>query len=604
MLRVFDTLANLITGMGTAKAKSSASVYAFMPTTHAELEAAYRGSWLARKVVDVPAMDMCREWRSWQADDAQIEAIEAEEARLGLQGKVLEAKIKARLYGGAVIVIGDGTIDQASELQPERIRKGGVLYLVVLTASRVSAGEIETDVASKWFGTPAYYEITTNTATRVRIHPSRVARFVGAPVPDEATSGRQGWGDSILEAVSKALKDAESAAANIAEMTHEAKIDIIRIPGLMQMASDADYEARFQRRTSLAMLAKSLNNTLILDKEEEYEQKQVSFGALPDVLDRFLQIAAGAADIPMTRLLGQSPAGMNSTGESDLINYYDRIGAGQKLELGPSLAHIDECLIWSALGNRPPEIHYRWNPLWQMSEKDRAEVGLKKAQSFQIDASSGLLPDSALSKARVNQLVEDGQYPGLEAAMDEAQDEGDAIDFGAKAEEPEPAPISNVIPARMAANDATPRPLYVHRKVKNGAEIIAWAKRQGFTSTLEATDLHVTIAFSRAPVDWMAVGESWESEIKIAAGGPRVMEQFGDATVLLISSSSLKWRHEEMKEAGASWDHDSYQPHITISYGGAPADLSAVTPYQGEIVLGPEVFEPLDDDWKAKVTGD
>lgn len=437
-MRIWDTLANIITGQGTAKSKSSANVYSFVPMQAPELEAAYRGSWLARKVVDIPAMDMCREWRAWQADDAQIEAIEAEEARLGVQAKVLEAKTKARLYGGAAIVIGDGTAEQASELDPARLRRGGIAYLAVLTASRISAGEIETDVQSRWFGTPAYYEITTNTAVRVRIHPSRVVRFVGAPVPDQSSAMVNGWGDSILEAVAKALKDAESTAANIADLTHEAKIDVLKIPDLMLMASNADYEARFQRRTSLAMLSKSLNNTLILDALEEYTQKQVSFSTLPEVLDRFLQIAAGAADIPMTRLLGQSPAGLNSTGEGDLVNYYDRIGAGQKLEIAPAIAHLDECLIWSALGTRPKEIHYRWNPLWQMSEKERAEIGLKKAQAFQIDVNSGLIPDSALSKARVNQLVEDGQYPGLEAAMDEAKAEGDAIDFGAKAEEPTP----------------------------------------------------------------------------------------------------------------------------------------------------------------------
>lgn len=52
-----------------------------------------------------------------------------------------------------------------------------------------------------------------------------------------------------------------------------------------------------------------------------------AFDSVRAWLDRFLQIVSGAADIPAIRLLSQSPAGMNATGESDLRNYYDRLSA-------------------------------------------------------------------------------------------------------------------------------------------------------------------------------------------------------------------------------------------------------------------------------------
>ena len=58
---------------------------------------------------------------------------------------------------------------------------------------------------------------------------------------------------------------------------------------------------------------------------ETYQQKQISFASLPDVARLFLQIASGAADIPVTRMLGQAPAGLNATGDSDTRNYYDRV---------------------------------------------------------------------------------------------------------------------------------------------------------------------------------------------------------------------------------------------------------------------------------------
>lgn len=156
--------------------------------------------------------------------------------------------------------------------------------------------------------------------------------------------------------------------------------------------------------------------------------------------------------------------------------------------------------------------------------------------------------------------------------------------------------------ATVAKGEALP--LYVYRPVLNGAEIAAWAKAQGFPTTLDPADMHVTIAFSRQPVDWMKAGEAWTSdpkgELKVAPGGPRQLARFGptgDAAVLLFASNDLNWRHEWLKEIGCSWDWPEYSPHLTISFSAGDLDLSTLEPYQGAIKFGPEVFEPLKDDW-------
>jgi len=155
---------------------------------------------------------------------------------------------------------------------------------------------------------------------------------------------------------------------------------------------------------------------------------------------------------------------------------------------------------------------------------------------------------------------------------------------------------------------AEPKPLYVSRKVVNADEIIAWAKSVGFETTLEADALHVTVTYSRAPVDWLAMGDNWSSDqngnLTIPPGGPRLMQRFGpegQAVVLTFASSGLSFRHEQMIEMGCSWDHPGYEPHITISYGATDLDVDDVKAFQGAIVLGPEIFAEIDDDWSDTV---
>jgi len=606
MLHQFgDRLINLVSALGTAKDKNSHAAFAVRELAQPQALAMYRSDWIARKVVDIPAFDMIREGRNWQAEDTLIEKLEAEEARIQLWPKLAKALRLARLYGGSAIILGEKNGDPTQPLNVGRLAAGGLDFIHVASRYEITAGEVDRDAASAGWGQPKSYTMSSTTGGSLKIHPSRVITFVGADLPDLTMS--QGWGDSVLQALEEAVANAGLAATSIAQLLQEAKVDVFKIPRFMENVGDETYRKQVVDRVTLANQAKSITNGLLMDAEEEYQQKQISFSQLPEVLSLYLQIAAGAADIPATRLLGQSPAGMNSTGESDLRNYYDRLVAEQEVYLRPRLERIDEALIRSALGARPPEVHFVFAPLWQISQKDKADIFKTTADAARVIAGNGgtsepLMPIEALSDALVNRLVEDGHLPGLEAAMDQygklgEQDEGDD----------EAAAVAPLDPTRQVA-DAAPRTLYVQRKLLNAAEFIAWAKAQGFGTTTPAGDLHVTIAFSRKPVDWMKAGENWNSDkngnLTVQPGGARLVEKLGDkgAIVLLFNSSELTWRHESIRrEAGASWDFPEYQPHVTITYAGGDIDLSKVEPYRGRLHFGPEIFEEIDDNWTSRL---
>lgn len=423
---VRDGLVSLASRMGTERDKAASVFYTQPILTDEQIIAAYRGSWLPRKIVDIPALDSCRKWRNWQAESGQIGLIEAEERRLNLRGKVLEASKKARLFGGAALFIGIGDADPSRPLDIERVGKGGLKHLTVLTRRQLAAGEIERDPTSEWYGKPKFYTLTGASGAQVAIHPSRLVIFNGAMAPDEDFGGALGqgslsWGESVLAATLDAIKNADSTAANIASLVFEAKIDIIKVPQFSANIGNQAYEDAVLRRYTLANTIKGVNGTLILDAEEEYDSKSAPLSGLTDILMAFLQIVSGAADIPVTRLLGQSPAGLNATGDADMKNYHDRIQAIQELDLTPAMSRLDECLIRSAIGVRDPDIYASWAPLEQMSEKDKADIFKTKADAARtlFGSSSGqeIIPRQALSEALVNTLVEDGSLPGLEAAI-------------------------------------------------------------------------------------------------------------------------------------------------------------------------------------------
>ena len=589
-----DSLQNLVAGLGTERDKAAHSNYALVPLTDIELIAAFKSSWVARKGVCTPAVDSCRKWRAWQAGASQISAIEAEEARLGLKAKIMEARIKARLFGGAAVLIGTGDKDVSIALDPKRVAKGGIRYLTVMTRRQLVATERENDPTIDGYGQPKAYRLP---GSSVDIHPSRLVKFIGAHSPDDdlLSGANFGWGDSVLSAAMPAVKHYDETVANVVSLVYEAKVDVINIPNLMANMGHPGYEAELLKRLRLAAMAKGINGTLILDGTEVYSSKSTSFSGLTDIIAKVEQGAAGAFDIPITRMFAQTVTGLSASGDENTRNYYDNIQSQQDLELRPAMAILDECLIRSALGSRPRQVYYAWSPLWQPTASEQATIGKTTADTVKVLSETKLFNPDALSKAAVNMLTELSVMPGLEAAIDE---------FGSDLSEEEIEPKD---PAGRIITDAAPRSLYVSRNVLNAEEIIAWAKDQGFPSTLAAEDMHVTIAYSRDPVDWMKVGDSWSGDSKgqlnIAPGGPRLIEVFGGgAVVLQFSSSELGWRHMSIREAGASWDWPDYQPHITITYEAGDVDLSKIEPYRGAIDLGPEIFAEVKDSWQSSIT--
>lgn len=418
--RFSDGFQNLIARLGTSRDKSSGNEYTTTGYSHTELLAAYRSSSVAKCIVDMPAEDMCREWRAWQAEADQITKLEAEEKRLGLVQAVQEALKRSRLYGGAAIYIGTDDESVEEPLDPARIGLGGVRYLTVLDRQDMTASNLQLDPRLEGYGLPQHYTLRTASEGMVNIHPSRMVVLRGESVPDNLIARTQeGWGDSVLTTALEKIKHLDATVANVASLVFEAKIDVVKIKGLTDnlRSGGAEYESLMLRRFGLAMTGKGINGTLMLDAEEEYNQKTASFSTLPEIMDRFMQVCASAAQIPMTRLFGMSPGGLNATGESDARNYYDRVRQSQTIDLQPAMSILDECLIRSALGDRPAELHYNWRPLWTPSEKERAEVADKLTTSAERMSRMDFPPD-ILAMALTNALTETGSFPGLEGLMD------------------------------------------------------------------------------------------------------------------------------------------------------------------------------------------
>lgn len=371
-----DGLVNVVSGLGTYKAKREHNYFAYTAFNDwQQWDAAYQTNWIARQIVDVPAEDMCREWRTIKCKDADV--IRIEEDRLMLPMMVQEALSWARLYGGGGILMLTGQ-DLTKPLDINRIRKGDLQRLMVFDRYDMSAMTMnQYDVLAPNYLMPEFYTITGGGQ---QIHWSHFARFNGARLPRRQMLQTQGWGDSELRKCLADIKDMVASKDGIAELMQEANIDIIKREGLSdELASDQD-EAITQRYALFSQM-KSIVQMALLDGDETFDRKTLDLGGVAPVLQVFMTWISGAADIPVTRLFGESAKGLNATGEGDLTNYYNSCRSKQLTQLDPGLRVLDEVMVRSALGRWPSDFNYVWNPLAQPNEAQIAQAAKTRAET-------------------------------------------------------------------------------------------------------------------------------------------------------------------------------------------------------------------------------
>ena len=132
-----DGIHNVMTGIGSQHSKRAHNHYDYTSlNNYTQLEAAYQSDWLARAIVDYPAEDMTREWRSFKCGDAEI--LQNDENHHQVRVHVEEALRWARLYGGsAILMLTDQPLDKPLDLN--KIKKGSLKNLLVFDRYFLSA---------------------------------------------------------------------------------------------------------------------------------------------------------------------------------------------------------------------------------------------------------------------------------------------------------------------------------------------------------------------------------------------------------------------------------------------------------------------------------
>lgn len=398
---------NMADGTGTDRAFDSYSSRRNVPyLSYTTIDALYRTNWMARKIVDTPASDMTRRWRTFVHQDSEvINKRERAEKRLGVQDIVRKAIQWGDLYGGSAITLTiEGQEDMSKPVDFKSIKKGSLVNLEVVFKDQITpVSATNLDPYSKQYEVPEYYYIAGS--DKAQIHESRIIQFYGSELPLYSLLRQNSWGDSKLTSAWGILEIAEKTWLNVSQLISKSTVDVIQIEDYLNMlAQDATLLTRvvgFQKDMI------SNYKTMIIDTKDKFERNELSgISSLSNIMIQFLQMVAGAAGMPLSKFLGTSVGGF-SVGDNEVQEYYDSISERQN-RIVSQMNTLDRIIEISTFGEYKG-IDFDWNSLQEMTEEQIADLQLKKAQRDETNLRMGVVDEAMIAES----LMLDGTYPSI-----------------------------------------------------------------------------------------------------------------------------------------------------------------------------------------------
>lgn len=220
------------------------------------------------------------------------------------------------------------------------------------------------------------------------------------------------------------VQRSDDSQAWFSALVKKAKLLRVGIPNLTEFTSSEAGRAKLNSRVALIAEGESALNATVYDAGngtenagEKITDYQITWAGIPAVMDAFDQRVSAVSDIPFTRLMGRSPAGMNATGESDQANYWTMVSDGQENETRPCLEKLDPLLLRSAGVVKLDEVTWKWAPLWTPTEQDEAATFKTFMEAFEKVQATAAIPDRPFAEAFQNWMEEREYMPGLAAAL-------------------------------------------------------------------------------------------------------------------------------------------------------------------------------------------
>lgn len=436
-----DGYVNMMTRYGTRKDPSEH--YKFVPEDAVPdelLTMYYESNGLFAKIIDTPAEEAIKHGFTLEGvSDSKVEDFYTSALdELDWDETAITALKWARLFGGAiaVLLVNDGRgLDEPLDwknirsIDDIRVFDRSLIQPDYTTLFNYDPRDPFSTRGSR-LGMPEYYQVYSKYGS-FTVHDSRCLVFQNGILPENTTNSiYQLWGVPEYIRINKALRDAEIAHRSAPKLLDRSVQAIYKMKDLARELATEEGEDKVLRRLEVIDMARGMLNSLVIDAEgEDYDFKTFQFSGINDVVSASCNMLSALSNIPQTILFGQAVGGMSSTDDTSMENYYNYIERIQRRMLKSNLRYLLSIIFQAGLStgeiDEIPNIKISFNPLWSLSDLEKADLEQKQEQTKLTRAQTAQIyvGMQAIDPSEVRKKLADSEEFDVESMLDEYDDE-------------------------------------------------------------------------------------------------------------------------------------------------------------------------------------
>jgi phage-related protein (TIGR01555 family) len=292
----------------------------------------------------------------------------------------------SRLYGGAGIIVNAGQ-DMTKPLNINSIKERTPLEFYAVDRWELSYSpsgmsmvdqfklDDTLDCPYNYYGQP--------------LHKENVIKIKNKEAPSLIRGQFAGWGVSEVEKIMRSYNQYLKHQNVTYEILDESKVDVFKISGFNSAIATRDGAQKTATRISAASKIKNYQNALVVDKEDDYEQKTLGFAGVSEILSQIRIGLACDLRMPMTKLFGLSASGFNS-GLDDIENYNGMIESEIRSKVKLGLLKVISICSQKTLGYIPENLAFEFKPLRIVNAEQESAMKTNALNRITTAVNSGL----------------------------------------------------------------------------------------------------------------------------------------------------------------------------------------------------------------------
>jgi len=228
-------------------------------------------------------------------------------------------------------------------------------------------------LSADWYTPSRWYVMGTET------HATRLLTFASRPVPDMLKPAYSFGGLSLSQMAKPYVDNWLRTRQSVSDLVHSFSVQGVKTNLQDLLMADGD---QLMRRIELFNLCRDNRGAMLLDKEtEEFFNVVTPLGTLDHLQAQAQEQMSSVSGIPVVKLFGITPSGLNASSDGEVRTFYDTILAKQERVFSSHLRTVLYFLQLSLWDEVDPSITFSWVPLWSLDAAGEAGVRETEART-------------------------------------------------------------------------------------------------------------------------------------------------------------------------------------------------------------------------------